>query len=241
MPALIWTILVTHITIICVTLYLHRGMAHRGIKFHPLLSHFMRLWLWLTTGMVTKEWMEVHRAHHRDSDQRGDPHSPHIFGLFRVLVFGARLYYLAAKTRLDIKTYAPDAPSDWIERNLYSRLPWLGIAIMLVVDLVLFSWWGLLVWGVQMIWIPFWAAGVINGIGHYIGYRNGSTKDFSRNICPWGIVIGGEELHNNHHLDPSNVKLSRRWFELDIGWIYIKVFEFLRLAKINSYSSQGRS
>ena len=232
MLAIIWTLLATHLTIICVTLYLHRGMAHRGIHFSPLLSHCMRLWLWLTTGMVTKEWMAVHRAHHRYSDRPGDPHSPVVFGNLNILVFGARYYHMAIRGGMDIEAYAPDAPSDWIERNLYSRHPWLGIVIMLVIDLVLFSWWGLLVWGIQMIWIPFWAAGVINGIGHWLGYRNEHTKDYSRNICPWGIIIGGEELHNNHHINPASIKLSRRWFEIDIGWFYIKLFKFLRLLKI---------
>ena len=229
---IIWTLIATHITIICVTLYLHRGMAHRGIVFHPLLSHFMRLWLWLTTGMVTKEWMAVHRAHHRYSDKPGDPHSPIVFGNFNILLRGVRYYHMAVKGGILAKTYAPDAPSDWIERNLYTKLPWLGITILLIINILCFSLWGILIWLVQMVWIPFWAAGVINGVGHWLGYRNGNTEDNSRNICPWGIVIGGEELHNNHHLDPANVKLSRKWFEIDIGYIYLKMFEFLHLAKI---------
>ena len=229
---IIWTLIATHITIICVTLYLHRGMAHRGIVFHPLLSHFMRLWLWLTTGMVTKEWMAVHRAHHRYSDQPGDPHSPVVFGNYNILLRGVRYYSMAVKGGLLAKTYAPDAPSDWIERKVYSELPWLGITLLLIINVLCFSLWGILIWLVQMAWIPFWAAGVINGVGHWLGYRNGNTEDNSRNICPWGIVIGGEELHNNHHLDPANVKLSRKWFEIDIGYIYLKMFEFLNLAKI---------
>ncbi len=229
---IIWTLIATHITIICVTLYLHRGMAHRGIVFHPLLSHFMRLWLWLTTGMVTKEWMAVHRAHHRYSDRPGDPHSPVVFGNYNIFLRGVRYYRLALKGGLLAKTYAPDAPSDWIERKVYSELPWLGITLLLIINVLCFSLWGILIWLVQMAWIPFWAAGVINGAGHWLGYRNGNTEDNSRNICPWGIVIGGEELHNNHHLDPANVKLSRKWFEIDIGYIYLKMFEFLNLAKI---------
>ncbi len=229
---IIWTLIATHITIICVTLYLHRGMAHRGIVFHPLLSHFMRLWLWLTTGMVTKEWMAVHRAHHRYSDRPGDPHSPVVFGNYNILLRGVRYYSMAVKGGLLAKTYAPDAPSDWIERKVYSELPWLGITLLLIINVLCFSLWGILIWLVQMAWIPFWAAGVINGVGHWLGYRNGNTEDNSRNICPWGIVIGGEELHNNHHLDPANVKLSRKWFEIDIGYIYLKMFEFLNLAKI---------
>ncbi len=229
---IIWTLIATHITIICVTLYLHRGMAHRGIVFHPLLSHFMRLWLWLTTGMVTKEWMAVHRAHHRYSDQPGDPHSPVVFGNYNILLRGVRYYSMAVKGGLLAKTYAPDAPSDWVERKVYSELPWLGITLLLIINVLCFSLWGILIWLVQMAWIPFWAAGIINGAGHWLGYRNGNTEDNSRNICPWGIVIGGEELHNNHHLDPANVKLSRKWFEIDIGYIYLKMFEFLHLAKI---------
>ena len=232
MWALIWTLTVTHITIICVTLYLHRGMAHRGIAFHPLLSHFMRLWLWLTTGMVTKEWMAVHRAHHRYSDQPGDPHSPVVFGNYNILLRGVRYYSMAVKGGLLAKTYAPDAPSDWVERKVYSELPWLGIIILLIINVLCFSLWGIIIWLVQMAWIPFWAAGVINGAGHWLGYRNGNTEDNSRNICPWGIVIGGEELHNNHHLDPANVKLSRKWFEIDLGWIWLRIFMLLRLAKL---------
>ena len=229
---IIWTLIATHITIICVTLYLHRGMAHRGIVFHPLLSHFMRLWLWRTTGMVTKEWMAVHRAHHRYSDRPGDPHSPVVFGRFNILLRGVRYYRMALKGGLLAKTYAPDAPSDWIERNIYTKLPWLGITILLIINILCFSLWGILIWLIQMAWIPFWAAGVINGLGHWLGYRNGLTEDNSRNICPWGIIIGGEELHNNHHLNPASSKLSSKWFEIDIGYLYLKLFEFLRLAKI---------
>ena len=229
---IIWTLIATHITIICVTLYLHRGMAHRGIVFHPLLSHFMRLWLWLTTGMVTKEWMAVHRAHHRYSDRPGDPHSPVVFGNYNILLRGVRYYSMAVKGGLLAKTYAPDAPSDWVERKVYSELPWLGIIILLIINVLCFSLWGIIIWLVQMAWIPFWAAGVINGAGHWLGYRNGNTEDNSRNICPWGIVIGGEELHNNHHLDPANVKLSRKWFEIDLGWIWLRIFMLLRLAKL---------
>jgi len=238
---IIWTLIATHITIICVTLYLHRGMAHRGIRFHPLLSHFMRLWLWLTTGMVTKEWMAVHRAHHRYSDRPGDPHSPVVFGNYNILLRGVRYYRMALEGGLLAKTYAPDAPSDWVEREVYSKFPWLGIIILLIINVLCFSLWGVVIWLVQMVWIPFWAAGVINGIGHWLGYRNGHTEDNSRNICPWGIIIGGEELHNNHHLNPSSVKLSRRGWEIDVGYFYLKLFELLRLAKINNYSSQDRS
>lgn len=229
---LIYLLVATQLTIISVTLFLHRGQAHRGILFSPVLSHFMRLWLWLTTGMVTKEWMAVHRAHHRYSDRPGDPHSPVVFGRFNILLRGVRYYRMALKGGLLAKTYAPDAPSDWIERKVYSELPWLGITLLLIINVLCFSLWGILIWLVQMAWIPFWAAGVINGVGHWLGYRNGNTEDNSRNIYPWGIVIGGEELHNNHHLDPANVKLSRKWFEIDIGYMYLKILEFLHLAKI---------
>lgn len=232
MTQLIYLLITTHITIICVTLYLHRGMTHRGIIFHPFSSHFMRFWLWLTTGMNTREWMAVHRAHHRYSDRPGDPHSPVVFGNFNILLRGVRYYNLAIRGGLDLKTYAPDAPDDWIERNLYSQHPWLGITLLLIVNLLCFSLWGVVVWLIQMAWIPFWAAGVINGVGHWCGYRNGSTNDNSRNIIPWGIVIGGEELHNNHHLDPANPKLSRHWWEFDIGWLWLQVLIAVKLAKL---------
>jgi len=232
MTILLYLLIATHITIICVTLYLHRGMAHRGIVFHPLLSHFMRLWLWLTTGMVTKEWMAVHRAHHRYSDQTGDPHSPRVFGNLNILLRGVKYYRMAIKGGLDLKTYAPDSPNDWVERNIYSKHNYYGIIILLFINLLCFGLWGILSWLVQIVWIPFWAAGVINGIGHWLGYRNGKTSDNSKNIFPLGILIGGEELHNNHHLEPANSKLSRRWFEFDIGWMWLQLFILLRLAKL---------
>ena len=228
------TLVMTHITIVCVTLFLHRGQAHRGIEFHPILSHFMRFWLWLTTGMVTKQWVAIHRKHHRFSDQEGDPHTPHVYGIWRVLFKGAGLYNTASKDSVMVATYGQGTPNDWIERKLYTPHSRSGIALMLVIDLVLFGPLGLLVWGIQMLWIPFWAAGVINGLAHWWGYRNGETKDNSRNISPWGIIIGGECLHNNHHLDPANPKLSRRWFEFDIGWMWFKLFSFLGLAKLKS-------
>ena len=232
MIEILYTLIATHITIICVTLFLHRGQAHRGIQFHPVLSHFMRFWLWLTTGMVTKEWVAIHRKHHRFSDEFNDPHSPKVFGIWRVLFGGAFLYANAAKDKDMVNQYGVGTPDDWIERNVYTKHPWLGITLLLIVNLLCFSLWGLLIWVIQMIWIPFWAAGVINGIGHYVGYRNGITKDNSRNISPWGIIIGGEELHNNHHLDPASVKLSRKKFEFDIGFMYCKIFARLGLLTI---------
>jgi stearoyl-CoA desaturase (delta-9 desaturase) len=230
MQTILYILIVTHITIVCVTLFLHRSQAHRGVEFHPVVSHFMRFWLWLTTGMITRQWVAVHRKHHRFTEQDGDPHSPHVHGFWRVLFTGAGLYHSASKDSAMVTQYGAGTPDDWMERNVYSKHSKLGILLMLLIDIVLFGWWGLVVWGIQMIWIPFWAAGVINGIGHWTGYRNGTTKDHSRNISPLGIVIGGEELHNNHHLDPANPRLSRRWFEFDIGWAYIRLLSVLRLA-----------
>lgn len=234
MYTILFTLIVTHITIVCVTLFLHRGQAHRGIEFHPILGHFMRFWLWLTTGMITKQWVAIHRKHHRFSDKEGDPHSPHVYGIWRVLFKGAGLYHTASKDPVMVATYGQGTPNDWVERNIYTPHSRLGIMLMLIIDICLFGGWGLVVWGIQMLWIPFWAAGVINGIGHYIGYTNGVAKDNSRNISPWGIIIGGEELHNNHHLDPASPRLSRRWFELDIGWLWLGLFRLLSLAKLRA-------
>ena len=232
MVEILYTLIVTHITIVCVTLYLHRCQSHRGVEFHPALAHFMRFWLWLTTGMNTKQWVAIHRKHHQTTDVEGDPHSPHIFGIKTVMTTGWYLYNKASKDADFVMKYGIGTPKDWIERKLYTPYTRLGILLMLVIDLLLFGPWGLLVWGVQMVWIPFWAAGMINGLAHWWGYRNGETKDFSRNISPIGIIVGGEELHNNHHLDPASPKFSRKWFEFDIGWWYIKGLEFLRLAKL---------
>ena len=232
MIEILYTLIVTHITILCVTLYLHRSQAHKSVEFHPAVSHFMRFWLWLTTGMVTRQWVAIHRKHHRYSDFERDPHTPHVYGIYNVVFKGALLYHIASKDKEMIKQYGVGTPDDWVEQNVYSKHSRLGIVLLLLINLLLFSWWGLLVWGVQMIWIPFWAAGIINGIGHYWGYRNGETKDHSRNISPWGIIIGGEELHNNHHLSPASAKLSRRWFEIDIGWVYTVILSKLHLAKI---------
>lgn len=232
MNLIIYTLIVTHITIICVTVFLHRGQAHKGIEFHPILSHFMRFWLWLTTGMVTKQWVAIHRKHHRFSDVDGDPHSPHVFGLKRVFFGGAFLYKQAARDRALIDQYGAGTPDDWVERNVYTPYSALGILLLLIFNLCVFGLWGWLVWGIQMIWIPLWAAGVINGLGHWWGYKNGITRDSSRNLSPWGIVIGGEELHNNHHLDPASAKLSRKWFEFDIGWMWIQIFKTIKLLKL---------
>ena len=234
MNTIIATLVMTHITIVCVTLFLHRGQAHKGIEFHPILGHFMRAWLWLTTGMNTKQWVAIHRKHHRFSDQEGDPHCPVVYGIKNIFFRGVYYYYLSAKDSEMIMQYGKGTPNDWIERKLYTPHSRLGILLMLVIDLVLFGPVGLIVWGVQMLWIPFWAAGVINGVAHWIGYRNGTTKDQSRNISPLGIIIGGEELHNNHHLDPASPKLSRRWFEFDVGWMWFTIFKWCRLASLRT-------
>jgi len=234
MDIIIATLVMTHITIVCVTLYLHRGQAHKGIEFHPILSHFMRFWLWLTTGMVTKQWVAIHRKHHAFSDKEGDPHSPHVYGIWHVFFKGAQLYHQAGKDKDMVNKFGVGTPDDWMERVIYTPHSRLGILLMLVIDLLFFGPWGLVIWGVQMIWIPLWAAGFINGIGHWYGYKNGTTRDSSRNIVPWGIVVGGEELHNNHHLDPASPKLSRRWFEFDIGWMWLGVFRLVRLARLRT-------
>ena len=200
----------------------------------------MRFWLWLTTGMVTKQWVAIHRKHHRYSDQEGDPHTPHVYGIWRVLFKGAFLYHDASKDKIMVDTYGVGTPADWMEHNVYSAYSRLGIGILFLLNIWFFGWIGILIWVIQMIWIPFWAAGVINGVGHWIGYRNGETKDKSRNIFPIGILIGGECLHNNHHLEPANPKLSRKWFEFDIGWMWLTLLIKLKLAKLrneNIYTS----
>jgi stearoyl-CoA desaturase (delta-9 desaturase) len=234
MNIILYTLVVTHITILCVTLFLHRGQTHRAVKFSPVINHIMRFWLWLTTGMVTKQWVAIHRKHHQGSDTANDPHSPQIHGIWRVLFGGAFLYHQASKDKVMVEKLGIGTPDDWLERNLYAKHSRLGILIMLTINIVLFGPWGLLVWGIQMIWIPFWAAGVINGLGHWVGYRNTDTKDTSRNLIPIGIVIGGEELHNNHHADGANPSFRQRWFEFDEGWLIIKLLEKLGLAKVRT-------
>ena len=232
MTELVYTLIATHLTIVAVTLFLHRGQAHRGIIFPPLLSHAMRLWLWLTTGMVTREWVAVHRKHHRYADRLGDPHSPHVYGIWRVVFGGVLLYSEATRDQAMVSQYGVGTPDDWVERNIYSRYPLLGVILLLIVNTLVFHGWGIVIWLIQMAWIPFHAAGIINGLGHWLGYRNGRLADRSRNIVPWGIWIGGEELHNNHHLDPGSVKFSRMKWEFDIGYAYLKMFCWLRLAHI---------
>ena len=232
MIELLYVLVATHITIVCVTLFLHRGQAHRGIEFNPWLEHFMRFWLWLTTGMVTKAWVAIHRKHHQKTDVEGDPHSPHVFGIWKVLFGGAFLYASAAKDYVMIDKYGVGTPDDWMERNIYTKYSFAGVFLLLAINIALFGGVGILCWLVQIAWIPFWAAGVVNGVGHYFGYRNYVTKDKSTNLFPFGLIIGGEELHNNHHDDPANPKLSKKWFEFDIGWMWLKIFMFLKLASL---------
>ena len=234
MSTIIATLIMVQITIACVTLYLHRSQAHRAVEFHPAVAHFMRFWLWLTTGMVTKEWVAIHRKHHQKSDTVDDPHSPKIYGIWQVLFGGAFLYVKAKQDTAMVNKLGVGCPDDWVERNVYSQYPGLGIVLLLLIDTLVFGWAGLLVWGVQMIWIPFWAAGVINGLAHWVGYRNYEVKDTSRNLWPIAFWIGGEELHNNHHGDGTSAKFSKKWYEFDIGWFYIRVLEKLNLAKLRA-------
>jgi stearoyl-CoA desaturase (delta-9 desaturase) len=226
------TLLLTHITIAGVTIYLHRSQAHRGVDLHPLPSHFFRLWLWLTTGMQTKDWVAIHRKHHAKCETEEDPHSPQTRGLSKVLWQGAELYMAEALNKETLSRYGHGTPSDWVERNVYSRFTWHGVGLMVGIDMILFGWAGLAVWGVQMMWIPMFAAGVINGIGHFYGYRNYDCADAAANIVPWGILIGGEELHNNHHTHPTSAKLSSKWYEFDLGWTYIQLLQAVGLAKV---------
>ncbi|WP_404365803.1 fatty acid desaturase [Marinobacter sp.] len=224
----------THVTIVSVTLYLHRHSAHNSLDLHPVLSHFFRFWLWLTTAINTKEWTAIHRKHHATCETENDPHSPVVKGLKKVVLEGAELYAEAA-TPETLERYGQRTPQDWIERNLYSRHRNLGIALMAVINLSLFGVHGIWIWALQMMWIPVWAAGVVNGVGHYFGYRNYECADNARNIVPWAFFIGGEELHNNHHTYPNSSKLSRRWFEVDVGWGYIRMFQLFHLAKPKGY------
>jgi stearoyl-CoA desaturase (delta-9 desaturase) len=228
----VYALVVTHITIAAVTIYLHRHQAHRALDLHPLPSHFFRFWLWLTTGMVTKEWAAIHRKHHAKVETVDDPHSPQIYGIRKLLLEGAELYRVESRNVETLDRYGHGTPDDWIERNLYGRYSVIGISMMLITNFVLFGFIGITIWAVQMIWIPFMAAGVINGIGHWWGYRNFQPGDASRNIVPWGILIGGEELHNNHHAYGTSARLSNRWYEFDIGWFYIRVLETLGLADV---------
>src|SRR5918911_5533609 len=228
----LYTLATTHITIASVTIFLHRAQAHRAMDLHAIPSHFFRFWLWLATGMVTKEWVAIHRKHHAKCETEDDPHSPQTRGIDTVLWRGAELYRAEAKNQETLAKFGHGTPDDWIERNLYSRYTWQGVGLTLILDLMLFGGIGLAVWAVQMLWIPITAAGIINGIGHWWGYRNFEAPDASRNVSPWGIIIGGEELHNNHHTYPTSAKLSVKPYEFDIGWAYIRAMEMVGWAKV---------
>jgi stearoyl-CoA desaturase (delta-9 desaturase) len=228
----LFALAMTHITMISVTVYLHRHQAHRALDLHPIASHFFRLWLWLTTGQVTKEWAAIHRKHHAKCEQAEDPHSPHVHGIKTVLTRGAELYRAESKNKDTLARYGHGTPDDWIERNLYTRYSWQGVGLMMIVDLALFGAAGLAVWALQMAWTPIMAAGIINGAGHFWGYRNFEATDASTNLLPWGIIIAGEELHNNHHTYPTSAKLSIKPYEFDIGWMYITILRSMGLASV---------
>jgi len=231
----------THVTIAAVTIYLHRCQAHRALELHPVVSHFFRFWLWLTTGMVTKEWAAIHRKHHAKCETAEDPHSPQVYGINRVLWLGVFLYVKESYNQDTLERYGHGTPDDWMERNLYSRYAVVGVGLMLLTDLLAFGVVpGVLIWLTQIAWIPFWAAGVINGVGHWFGYRSYDVADASTNIVPWGILIGGEELHNNHHAYASSARLSSKWYEFDLGWMYIRLLEIFGLATVKKLAPQPR-
>jgi stearoyl-CoA desaturase (delta-9 desaturase) len=236
----VFTLVVTHVTILGVTIYLHRCQAHRALELHPIVSHFFRLWLWMTTGMLTGQWASIHRKHHAKCETEEDPHSPQTRGIWKVLLEGAELYRAEAKNEETMRKYGHGTPNDWIERNLYSKYTVLGVSMMMVIDIALFGIVGLTVWAVQMVWIPFWAAGVVNGIGHFWGYRNFNAADASTNLFPIGIVIGGEEMHNNHHTFATSAKFSNKWYEFDIGWMYIRILSAFKLAKVKKIAPTPR-
>jgi stearoyl-CoA desaturase (delta-9 desaturase) len=235
------TLGLTHVTIASVTIFLHRHQAHRALELHPLSAHCFRAWLWLSTGMGTKEWASIHRKHHAKCETPDDPHSPQIHGINRVLWGGVFLYVKEARNPETLQRYGHGTPDDWIESHLYTPHQKLGIVLMLAIDMALFGLLpGALIWAVQMIWIPFWAAGVINGLGHFWGYRNYNSPDASTNLVPWGILIGGEELHNNHHTFATSARLSSKWYEFDIGWLYIRILAALRLATVKKVAPVPR-
>ena len=237
---IVFTLVVTHITIASITIFLHRHQAHRALELHAIPSHFFRFWLWLTTGMVTKEWTAIHRKHHAKCETIDDPHSPQILSIGKVLKEGSELYRKEAKNLETLERYGEGTPDDWIERNVYTKHSVKGVASMLIINLVLFGPIGLTIWAVQMAWSPVLAAGVVNGVGHYWGYRNFQPEDASRNIVPWGILIGGEELHNNHHAYATSARLSNKWYEFDIGWMYICILKVVGLAKVKKMAPKLR-
>jgi len=236
----IYTLVMTHITIAGVTIFLHRCMAHRSLDLHPIAQHFFRFWLWVTTGMVTREWTAIHRKHHAKCETEEDPHSPQTRGIRKVLLEGAELYRAEAKNKETVAKFGHGCPNDWIERNVYSRFSWQGVGLMLIIDVALFGVIGLSVWAVQMLWIPIHAAGIINGLGHWWGYRNYDCEDASTNVSPWGLIIGGEELHNNHHTYPTSAKFSIKWYEFDVGWWYIRAMQAVGLAKVKKTPPKAR-
>jgi stearoyl-CoA desaturase (delta-9 desaturase) len=236
----LYTLVVTHITIASVTIYLHRHQAHRALELHAIPSHFFRFWLWLTTGQVTKEWAAIHRKHHAKCDTEEDPHSPVTRGIKKVLLEGAELYRAESKNLETMAKYGHGTPDDWIERNLYTKYSWFGVAALLVINFVLFGVIGITIWAIQMLWIPITAAGIINGLGHWWGYRNYDCSDAATNVFPWGILIGGEELHNNHHTHATSAKLSSKWYEIDLGWAYIRTLEMMGLAKVKKVAPEPK-
>jgi len=236
----LYTLVVTHITIASVTIYLHRHQAHRALELHAIPSHFFRFWLWLTTGQVTKEWASIHRKHHAKCDTEEDPHSPQTRGIRKVLLEGAELYRIESKNKETMDKYGHGTPDDWIERNVYTKHSAAGVVALLFINVALFGVIGLTVWAIQMMWIPITAAGIINGLGHWWGYRNYDCNDAATNIFPWGILIGGEELHNNHHTHATSAKLSSKWYEVDLGWGYIRTLEMLGLAKVKKVAPKPK-
>jgi len=236
----IYTLVVTHITIASVTIYLHRHQAHRALELHAIPSHFFRFWLWMTTGQVTKEWAAIHRKHHAKCDTEEDPHSPQTRGIKKVLLEGAELYRTESKNKETLDKYGHGTPDDWIERHVYTPYSWAGVSALLVINFVLFGVIGISIWAIQMLWIPITAAGIINGLGHWWGYRNYDCNDAATNIFPWGILIGGEELHNNHHTYATSAKLSSKWYEIDLGWAYIRTLEMIGLAKVKKVAPKPK-
>jgi stearoyl-CoA desaturase (delta-9 desaturase) len=234
------TFVLTHITVAATTIFLHRHQAHRAIDLYPGVSHFFRFWLWLTTGTVTREWVAVHRKHHAHCETDEDPHSPQVKGIGTVLFGGAFLYFEECQKEDTLEDFGKGTPDDWIERSLYTRFRNSGLVLMALIDILLFGWVGLIIYAVQFVWIPFWAAGVVNGVGHYWGYRSFETDDASRNIMPIGVIMGGEELHNNHHAYRQSARFSCKWWELDIGWLYIRLLEGLGLATVRRVAPRTR-
>ncbi|MGH8152280.1 MAG: DesA family fatty acid desaturase [Rhodanobacteraceae bacterium] len=232
LPLLVFLLVTVQLSNFAVTLYLHRSQAHRGVDFHPVVSHFLRFWTWLGTGMVTKEWVAVHRKHHACVETDGDPHSPQVYGIGKVFFDGVELYRKAAANEEDLAKYGRGTPDDWIEKHVYTPHPYLGVTLLAIIDVLLFGVVGIAIWAIQMAWMPFWGAGVVNGLGHWWGYRNFETADTATNLTPWAVWLGGEELHNNHHAFPSSAKFALRKFEVDIGWVVIRALERVRLAKV---------